>query len=204
MNEVEKNHDKIDAGRMEEMKQKSKSWRSNKWYIYLLITLSLTLVYRAGKLYYLYHKTNGNTMPNISQEDREAVVESGDKELKEEQTNLSVYTAALTLHSLKTSDFSENSLRQIVADPYVPVVMEKAGQQSVEKLKNSNPAKIYQEGTNTYLSVKSDDSTFILEMSGKTVNHIYGENWDNSEQEMQRYHELLNKLETQGEEAKVK
>ncbi|PGZ97137.1 hypothetical protein COE51_15260 [Bacillus pseudomycoides] len=187
------------------MKKEIKSARYNKWYIYVLITMSLTLVYRAGKLYYIHQKTKGTTMPNISQEDRKAVVESGDKEFKKEQTNLSVYTAAFTLHSLKTSDFSENSLRQIVADPYVPVVMEKAGQPSVEKLKNSNPAKIYKEGENTYLSVRNDDnSTFILEMLGKTVNHIYGENWDNSEQEMQRYHELLNKLETQGEEAKVK
>ncbi|PEA55029.1 hypothetical protein CON64_10135 [Bacillus pseudomycoides] len=179
------------------------SWYK-KWQTYLIITLSITCVYRAGKLYNLYHKSDGNTMPNISQEEKKAINESADNGLKKEQTNLSVYMAALTLHSLKTSDFSENSLRQIVADQYVPIVMEKAGQPSVEKLKNSHPAKIYKEGTNTYLSVKSDDSTFILEMEGKKINHIYGENWDNSEQEMQRYHELLNKLETQGVEAKVK
>lgn len=179
------------------------SWYK-KWQTYLIITLSITCVYRAGKVYNLYHKSDGNTMPNVSQEERKAVVEFADEKMKKDQMNLSVYMAASMLHSLKTSDFSENSLRQIVADQYVPIVMEKAGQPSVEKLKNSHPAKIYKEGTNTYLSVKSDDSTFILEMEGKNINHIYGENWDNSEQEMQRYHELLNQLETQGVEAKGK
>lgn len=179
------------------------SWYK-KWQTYLIITLSITCIYRAGKVYNLYHKEDKNPVPNISLEEKKVINESADKGLKKELTNLNVYMAPITLHLLKTSDFSENSLRQIVADQYVPIVMEKAGQPSVEKLKNSHPARNYEEGTNTYLSVKSDDSTFILEMEGKKIKHIYGETWDNSEQEMQRYHELLNKLETQGVEAKVK
>ncbi|MCX2824323.1 hypothetical protein [Bacillus pseudomycoides] len=72
--------------------------------------------------------------------------------------------------------------------------MEKAGQPSIQKLKSENLARIYKEGTNTYLLVKSDDSTFILEISEKKINRIYGENWDNSEQEIKIYHELLNKF----------
>ncbi|PEZ09235.1 hypothetical protein CN326_02545 [Bacillus sp. AFS018417] len=197
-----------DVGGKEDRKKESKSRRYNKWYIYLLITLSLTLVFRAGKLYNLYHKTDGNTTPNISEEERKAIAEFDEKEAEKWKKKLDESWMSITLlqfQTFKVSDVSENSLRRIVADHYVPIVLEKAGQPSMEKLKNSHPVKAYKEGENTYLSVRSDDnSTFILEMSGHTVNHIYGENWDSSEQEMQRYHELLNKLETQGEEAKVK
>ncbi|ENQ3105720.1 hypothetical protein ACEOWJ_001703 [Bacillus cereus] len=175
-----------------------------KWQIYMAITLSIILVYRAGKLYNVYHKSNENTMPNISQEEKKVITESADKILKIKQKNFNVHTAVLKLYGLKISDFSENSLREYVSDQYVPIVMEKAGQPSVENLKNSHPAKFYEEETSMYLSVKSDDSTFILEIAGDRINHIYGETWDNSEQEMQRYHELLNKLETQGVEAKGK
>lgn len=177
--------------------------RYNRWQIYLIVTLSLTLVFRAVQVFNLYHKEDKNPMPNISLEEKKSITESAHN-VKIDQTKLNVPMVTLIFHSLKISDFSENSLRQIVADQYVPIVMEKAGQPSVEKLKNSHLDRNYEEGTNTYLSVKSDDSTFILEFVGKEINHIYGETWDNSEQEMQRYHELLNKLETQGVEAKGK
>ncbi|MFD3445739.1 tetratricopeptide repeat protein [Microbacteriaceae bacterium 4G12] len=178
--------------------------RYNKWNIYLIVVMSLTLVFRIVNYYNHQQKLHENTMPNISQEDRQAIAESGNKEMKKEETKLNLYVAAITLHSLKTSDFSENSLRQIVADSYVPIVVEKAGQPGVEKLKNSRPVKGYQEGEIMYLLTQSDDSTFILEFSGKKVNHIYGENWDNREQEMKRYNELFTKMETQGIEVKAK
>ncbi|WP_242220108.1 lipopolysaccharide assembly protein LapB [Bacillus cereus group sp. BfR-BA-01380] len=178
--------------------------RYNRWQIYLIVTLSLTLVFRAGKVYNLYHKEDKNPMPNISLEEKKAITKSADNIPLKKLPDISMPMAELTLHSLKTSDFSENSLRQDVSDQYVPIVMGKAGQPSVEKLKNSHPAKFYKEEENKYLLVKSDDSTFILEIIGNKINHIYGEIWDNSEQEMQRYNELLNKLETKGVEAKGK
>lgn len=192
-----------------------KSPRYNKWYICLLIILSLILVFRVGKLYNSNHNEDKNTVPsnseeerkdynfnlkedknavpNNSEEERKSIVVSKDKISKEEKME-QIYLASSTLYLLETSDFSENSLRQFVMDNYVSVVMEKAGQPSIQKLKSENLARIYKEGTNTYLLVKSDDSTFILEISEKKINRIYGENWDNSEQEIKIYHELLNKF----------
>ncbi|PEO88842.1 hypothetical protein CN571_15210 [Bacillus pseudomycoides] len=192
-----------------------KSPRYNKWYICLLIILSLILVFRVGKLYNSNHNEDKNTVPSNSEEERKdynfnlkedknavpnnseeewkSIVVSKDKISKEEKME-QIYLASSTLYLLETSDFSENSLRQFVMDNYVSVVMEKAGQPSIQKLKSENLARIYKEGTNTYLLVKSDDSTFILEISEKKINRIYGENWDNSEQEIKIYHELLNKF----------
>ncbi|MDC2863643.1 hypothetical protein PLX19_03190 [Bacillus sp. BP-3] len=194
-----KEHKKIQSD------SKAESPWYKKWQIYIVITLSITLVYRAGKLYNVYHKSNENTMPNISREEKKVITESADNILKKGlPKNFHVTMAVHTFQLFKISDFNENSLRINVSDQYVPIVMEKAGQPSGEKLKNSHPDKFYEEETSMYLSVKSDDSTFILEMEEGKINHIYGENWDDSEQEMQKYHELLNKLETQGVEAKVK
>ncbi|MBD5799243.1 hypothetical protein BHU24_26885 [Bacillus pseudomycoides] len=138
-------------------------------------------------------KEDKNAVPNNSEEEWKSIVVSKDKISKEEKME-QIYLASSTLYLLETSDFSENSLRQFVMDNYVSVVMEKAGQPSIQKLKSENLARIYKEGTNTYLLVKSDDSTFILEISEKKINRIYGENWDNSEQEIKIYHELLNKF----------
>ncbi|MDM5186440.1 hypothetical protein QUF99_03170 [Bacillus sp. DX4.1] len=168
--------------------------RYNKWGIFLVIIFSLTFIYRTEKLYNL----NKNSMPHISQETQKSIVASQDRALEEQKEIFNKYAVTSILYSLKKSDFTENSLRQFVEESYVPVVMEKAGQPSIEKLKNSSPVKIYKEGTIMHVLLQSDDSTFILESSTTKMNHVYGENWDNSEQEMKRYHELLEKLETQG------
>ncbi|WP_139207728.1 hypothetical protein [Bacillus sp. 103mf] len=186
--------------------------RYNKWYICLLIILSLTLVLRVGnvynpyhkedknmepnigeeqkKSYTSYHKKNKNAEPNINEEQRKSFIISKDKIPKEEELDL-IGKISSALCSLETSDFSENSLRQFVTDNYVPVMMEKVGQPSIQKLRSEHLARVYKEGTKAYLLMKSDDSTFIIEMLEGKINRIYGENWDNSEQEIKTYNELL-------------
>ncbi|WP_242220113.1 hypothetical protein [Bacillus cereus group sp. BfR-BA-01380] len=219
--------------------------RYNKWYICLLIILSLTLVLRVGnvytpyhkkdkntesnigeeqrksytpyhkkdkntesnigeeqrKSYTPYHKKNKNAEPNINEEQRKSFIISKDKIPKEEELDL-IGKISSALCSLETSDFSENSLRQFVTNNYVPVMMEKAGQPSIQKLRSEYLARVYKEGTKAYLLMKSDDSTFILEMSEGKINRIYGESWDNSEQEIKTYNELLHKFIVQGMQQK--
>ncbi|MGG3523838.1 hypothetical protein ABES33_29580 [Bacillus pseudomycoides] len=193
--------------------------RYNTWYICLLIILSLILVLRVGKFYTPYHKEHKNNVPNISEEQlksytpyhkedknaapnineeqRNSLIISKDKIQKQDELDL-IYMISSVLGSLETSDFSENSLRQFITDSYVPVVMEKAGQPSIQKLISEYLARIYKEGTKVYVLTKSDNSTSIIEMSEEKINHIYGENWDKSEQEIKTYHELLYKFKMEG------
>lgn len=191
--------------------------RYNTWYICLLIILSLLLILRVGKFYNPYHKEHKNNVPNISEEQlksykpyqdenavpniheekRSSLIISKDKIQKQEELDL-IYMISSALGSLETSDFSENSLRQFITDSYVPIVMEKAGQQSIQKLRSEYLARIYKEGTKVYVLTKSDDSTSIIEMSEEKINHIYGENWNKSEHEINTYHELLDKFKMEG------
>ncbi|PEP46199.1 hypothetical protein COF36_20985 [Bacillus pseudomycoides] len=193
--------------------------RYNTWYICLLIILSLILVLRVGKFYTPYHKEHKNNVPNISEEQlksytpyhkedknaapnineeqRNSLIISKDKIQKQDELDL-IYMISSVLGSLETSDFSENSLRQFITDSYVPVVMEKAGQPSIQKLRSEYLARIYKEGTKVYILTESDNSTSIIEMSEEKINHIYGEDWDKSEQEIKTYHELLYKFKMEG------
>ncbi|AIK35803.1 tetratricopeptide repeat family protein [Bacillus pseudomycoides] len=175
-----------------------KSPRYNKWGICLVIIFSFTLIYRAEKLYNLYQRETGNTTPHISQETKQSIVEYQDRALEEQKEKFNKYTVESILYSLKRSDFSEKSLQQFVEEGYVPVVMGKVGQPSVEKLKNAHPTKFYKEGTITYVLLQDEEGSFLLEIRATKISHIYGESWDNSEREMQRYHELITKIDTQG------
>ncbi|WP_459502413.1 tetratricopeptide repeat protein [Bacillus sp. C1] len=175
-----------------------KSPRYNKWGIFLVIIFSVILIYRAEKLYNLYQRETGSTTPDISQETKQAIVKYQDRALEEQKEKFNKYAVESIVYSLKKSDFSENSLRQFVEAGYVPVVMGKVGQPSVEKLKNVHPAKFYKEGTITYVLLQDEESSFILAIRATKLSHIYGESWDNREREMQRYYEIIAKIDSQG------
>ncbi|WP_255260268.1 tetratricopeptide repeat protein [Bacillus cereus] len=191
--------------------------RYNIWYICLLIVLSLLLVLRVGNFYSPYHKVyknnvpnnheeqpqsykpyqDENVVPNNHEEKRSSLIISKDKLQKQEELDL-IYMTSSTLGLLETSDFSEKSLRQFITDSYVPTVMEKAGQQSIQNLRSEYLVRIYKEGTNVYVLMKTDGSISIIEISQGEINHIYGENWDKSEQEINTYHELIDKFKREG------
>lgn len=61
--------------------------------------------------------------------------------------------------------------------------------------------KIYKEDTRTYVLLQNGDSSFIIEITARKLTHIYGESWNNGQEEMQKYEELLGKIESQGVEA---
>ncbi|MDP7989569.1 hypothetical protein Q9B79_07205 [Bacillus sp. MHSD_36] len=191
--------------------------RYNIWYICLLIILSLLLVLRVGNFYSPYHKVyknnvpnnheeqpqsykpyqDENVVPNNHEEKRNSLIISKDKLQKQEELDL-IYMTSSTLGLLETSDFSEKSLRQFITDSYVPTVMEKAGQQSIQNLRSEYLVRIYKEETNVYVLMKNDGSISIIEISQGEINHIYGENWDKSEQEINTYHELIDKFKGEG------
>ncbi|MFB6731384.1 hypothetical protein ACFCVW_23140, partial [Bacillus mobilis] len=191
--------------------------RYNIWYICLLIILSLLLVLRVGNFYSPYHKVyknnvpnnheeqpqsykpyqDENVVPNNHEEKRSSLIISKDKLQKQEELDL-IYMTSSTLGLLETSDFSEKSLRQFITDSYVPTVMEKAGQQSIQNLRSEYLVRIYKEETNVYVLMKNDGSISIIAISQGEINHIYGENWDKSEQEINTYHELIDKFKGEG------
>lgn len=175
-----------------------KSPRYNKWGIFLVIIFSVTLIYRVEKLYNLYQREAGNTTPDISQETKQAIVKHQDRALEEQKEKFNRYAVESIVYSLEKSDFSEESLRQFVEEGYVPVVMKKVGQPNAQKFKNVHLAKFYKEGTITYALLQDEESSFILEIRATKISRIYGESWDNREREMQRYHELIEKIDTQG------
>lgn len=191
--------------------------RYNIWYICLLIVLSLLLVLRVANFYSPYHKVyknnvrnnyeeqpqsykpyqDENVVPNNHEEKRSSLIISKDKLQRQEELDL-IYMISSALGLLETSDFSEKSLRQFITDSYVPTVMEKAGQQSIQSLRSEYLVRIYKEGTNVYVLMKNDGSISIIEISQGEINHIYGENWDKSEQEINTYHELIDKFKREG------
>ncbi|MFC9417647.1 hypothetical protein ACIG6B_04200 [Bacillus mobilis] len=136
-------------------------------------------------------------MPNNHEEKRSSLIISKDKLQKQEELDL-IYMTSSTLGLLETSDFSEKSLRQFITDSYVPTVMEKAGQQSIQNLRSEYLVRIYKEETNVYVLMKNDGSISIIAISQGEINHIYGENWDKSEQEINTYHELIDKFKGEG------
>ena len=79
-------------------------------------------------------------------------------------------------------------------------MLEKVGQPAGEKLKKATPMKIYKEDTRTYVLLQNGDSSFIIEITSRKLTHIYGESWNNAQEEMQKYEELLGKIESQGVE----
>ena len=92
--------------------------------------------------------------------------------------------------------YNRGSYREKLCTGYV----RKVGQPAGEKLK-SDSIKIYKEDTRTYVLLQNGDSSFIIEITARKLTHIYGESWNNAQEEMQKYEELLGKIESQGVEA---
>lgn len=172
----------------------------NKWYIYLIVVLSISLIFKAGKLYNLNNTNATNTTPQISQETKEIIVEQQDKALKDTKESFDKFEVVSVLYVLRKGDWNGSSIDKVVEKSYVPVMLEKVGQPVAEKLKTANPIKIYKEDTRTYLLLQNEDSSFIIEISARKLTHIYGESWNNAQEEMRKFEELLGKIESQGVE----
>ncbi|KMP29298.1 Tetratricopeptide repeat-containing protein [Bacillus wiedmannii] len=173
----------------------------NKWYICLIIVLSISFIFKIGKLYNLNNTNATHTTPKISQETKDIIVEQQDKALKDTKESFDKLEVVTVLYVLRKGDWNGSTIEGAIEKSYVPVMLEKVGQPAGEKLKKATPMKIYKEDTRTYALLQNGDSSFIIEITSRKLTHIYGESWNNAQEEMQKYEELLGKIESQGVEA---
>ncbi|WP_242214151.1 lipopolysaccharide assembly protein LapB [Bacillus cereus group sp. BfR-BA-01383] len=174
----------------------------NKWYISLIVVLTISFIFKAGKLYNLNNTNAVNTTPQISQETKKQIAEQQDKALKDTKESLDKLEVVSVLYVLRKGDWNGSSIEGAIEKSYVPVMLEKVGQPVAEKLKKATPIKIYKEDTRTYVLLQNEESSFIIEITAKKLTHIYGESWNNAQEEMQKYEELLGKIDSQGVEAR--
>ncbi len=173
----------------------------SKWYICLIVVLSISFIFKVGKLYNLNHTNAVNTTPQMSQETKDIIVEQQDKALKDKKESFDKLEVVTVLYVLRKGDWNGSTIEGAIEKSYVPVMLEKVGQPAGEKLKKATPIKIYKEDTRTYVLLQNGDSSFIIEITARKLTHIYGESWNNAQEEMQKYEELLGKIESQGVEA---
>lgn len=137
----------------------------------------------------------------MSQETKDIIVEQQDKALKDKKESFDKLEVVTVLYVLRKGDWNGSTIEGAIEKSYVPVMLDKVGQPAGEKLKKATPMKIYKEDTRTYVLLQNGDSSFIIEITARKLTHIYGESWNNAQEEMQKYEELLGKIESQGVEA---